>query len=347
MPWTDDQPTLPRPPAPPRPDPLIWPTTPTQPRLARKAAPARPAFASYAIGFTSAAGIVALALLLIVNVVPWSHARGAFATSTPPAVPGRVSPGGGVAASTAPPSTSVPLPPDRIPFLCDPTPTPTDQPCTPCPYNYRPQAAPLGDVKLALNQAADAYQLPRPLVYAIAASESSWRLDNQVTCSFDIGIMQLKKGYWRSVDLLDAPACGLPVTQYDPYELVGGAMLGAKQLKWLSCYFAFMSGTGTSDQPAVSTAAWYYQQAGLAFPDPHLCALHDHEPAYQALQAAPGSIWGCPFDATPNAPTLLDLVIAAYNSGVGAIAQASAIPNQGYVDWTKHWIVYFQTNAYP
>lgn len=300
-------------------------------------------------GVSTALGLIIVSVLAVVLVL-----AAAFLTpliDAPPSLAGPITAGStSTATATAVPTataTPVPLPPDRIPYLCDPAPTPATQPCTPCPYDYRPQPAPLDAVKQALDSAADTYQLPRPLVYAIAAAESSWRHDNQVSCNFDIGIMQLKKGYWRSVDLITAPACGLDITLHDPYELNGGALLGAKQLKWLYCYFAFMNSFGTSDNPAANTSAWYYAQAGKSFPDPQLCGAHANDPLYQELGAAASAGWSCPFDARPGSPTILDLVIAAYNSGVGAIAQAGGITNQWYVDGTEHWIVYFQNHIYP
>ena len=86
-------------------------------------------------------------------------------------------------------------------------------------------------------------------------------------------------------------------------DLQGNANLGAKFLKWLSCFYSYWGNNGGTSvsNPGAYTAAWYYKNAGLPFPDSasatSLCkAVYDdpQQPWYPALPSANTTTWSCP-----------------------------------------------------
>lgn len=276
-----------------------------------------------------------------------------------------------------PPVPSITLPKERkIPPFCPP-PTPTPSPvatrtgtpaptvipsatptpsCVPCPWNFsNPNPYPSrADVKAALVAAADRYHLPHNLVFSIARLESGWN-PYLVSCSYDIGLMQMKYGYWESVDLLNVPECGLTPTAYDPYILQDNAYLGAKMLAWLTCYYSYWGGTyGASlHYPGGGSIGWYYALAHKKYPDTHnpngtvnassLCAAVYHDANklyYPALTATQETVWSCPYTATTGDNTLLDIVISTYNQGMGT-TNSQGITNQWYVNIIEAYITQY------
>ena len=235
-----------------------------------------------------------------------------------------------------------------------PTATPA---CKPCPFDYSTQPFTTNDIKTALDNAADTYHLPRRLLYATANIESLWH-PYVVPCTYDIGLMQIKDAYWRWIDLIDVPQCGLTPQPYDPFTITGNALLGAKLLSWITCYFSYLGDTnGTASAPAPGTVAWYYTHAHLAFPDTtnatgqpnaaSLCAASYHDPTHAALAAltATADRWSCPYTAKAGDNTLLDVVISTYNQGVGTTS-AKGITNSDYVTIVERYILHF-AQTYP
>jgi len=269
-----------------------------------------------------------------------------------------------IASPPAPPPTSQPTVklPDQHPvsFLCrDPllptvtpepsagpgTPTATPSPeCTKCPLKISDYPVSNDDSYAMLTKAADEYHLPHNLVYSVAKIESGWN-PNYMSCSYDIGLMQLKYGYWQSVDLINAPSCGIHQTTYDVYNPQDNAYLGAKLLAWLKCYYSFWGGVGDQTNPGKGTVAWYFNQANLTYPD---ITLKDGTPNPNSLCALPykdvnqgqyagilskndDQSWGCPYTGKAGDHTLYDVVVSTYNQGFGT-TNASGIQNQWYVD---------------
>ncbi len=264
------------------------------------------------------------------------------------------------------PAPVVPLPPDLpLPTFCPPaTPTPTPAPgtatitpatstprptptpnCVACPWQFSSQSYTTAQVQTALINAAQRYHLPRNLVFGVARLESGWN-PYFISCSDDIGLMQLKWGMWQSMDELDVPECGLTPTTYSPYKLQENAYLGAKVLAWLTCFFSYWGGTSGASlaNPGNGTIAWYYAQAHLPYPDVALangqtnpksfCAAvyrNPNNPAYPALSATVRQTWSCPYTATTGDSTLLDVVLSSYNQGIGTTIN-SGIQNQWYVN---------------
>jgi Transglycosylase SLT domain len=278
-------------------------------------------------------------------------------TGTPPTLP---------TALPSPPPTPAPiikLPAQHpIPYLCQPSqptptatpevqPTPTPLNCTACPLTFSSSTASQDDIKAALASAADTYHLPHNLVFGVAQLESGWN-PNLISCSYDIGLMQIKYGYWQSLDLIDVPACDIHATTYDPYILQDNANLGAKLLAYLECYFSFWGGSGSSVRhPGSGTMAWYYQNANLLFPDTHtangspnsasFCAATYHassHPVYPAISASDDQSWSCPYTAKTGDNTLLDVVISTYNQGIGTTT-SQGILNGWYVDYVERNII--------
>jgi hypothetical protein len=125
------------------------------------------------------------------------------------------------------------------------------------------------EIVAALDAAAAQYQLPVNLLYAVAWQESHWHED-VTSCDGGLGLMQVQYYTVPWLNALSLPACGLGPTQYDaPSSSVeDNAFLGAKFLKWLQCLYAYNGpGGGSPSTPANGGSAYYYAQAGLAYPD--------------------------------------------------------------------------------
>jgi len=215
------------------------------------------------------------------------------------------------------------------------TPTSTPVNCTPCGVHLggNPDQ---GQIRSALATAANVYRLPHNLLFAVAWAESSWREDI-VSCSGGVGLMQIQSDAYTWLNQQRIPACQLNATAYDPFTLEGNADLGAKYLRYLTCFYSYWGAdaSATVSAPAAYTAAWYYQQAARSYPDsssPHsLCADVFHARAYYtALPATLADPWSCPYSAQPSDFTLLDLVLSAYNQGAGATNQYG-VRNLSYV----------------
>lgn len=256
--------------------------------------------------------------------------------------------------------TATPLPPlpdfAVIPPFCNadllgntPAPgTPTPAGCVTCPYVYDPTQYSIAQVQAALQQAAALYQLPPLLVEAISWEESGWVNTGLITCQYDSGLFGLKQGYWQYFDELSLSSCGLSYDTYNPTTLVGNADMGAKLIKFLYCYYGWAGDSGGSEaNPGMNTNAWYFQQAGLAWPDftlpsgqanpTSLCEATRTDPASAVVHSGsnyPGTYtfaqiygqilpptepWGCPFTATSGDHTVYELAIAAYQAGTGTI----------------------------
>jgi hypothetical protein len=167
--------------------------------------------------------------------------------------------------------------------------------------------------------------------------------------------MQLKYGLWESVDLISAPECGLAQDTYDPYIPQDSAYLGAKLLAWLTCYYSYWGGVygATLQNPGKGTLAWYYQQAGLQYPDTKnadgtanahsLCAAVYHDatkPYYPFIAPTQEQTWSCPYSAKTGDSTLLDVVISTYNQGIGT-TNDQGIANQWYIGYITKFIPYY------
>lgn len=254
-------------------------------------------------------------------------------------------------------ATLVPLPDFSLPTLCNPSggaPQPAD--CVPCPYTYDQTSYTRAQVQAALDAAADQYQLPRALVYAVAWGESNWK-SGWITCNYDLGVMQLKQGYLATFDNFHEPAAwcpGIARTLYDPIRsMPQNVLLGAKWLAWLRCYYGWMAaGGGSRAAPDRDTLAWYYQQAGTPLPDTaapqSLCkstAQDPSKPWFKDLGAEATDLWSCPFSATAGDRTFLDIVLAGYNGGPQVMN--GSIPNDGYVSYIEGIMTQFARGQLP
>jgi hypothetical protein len=253
--------------------------------------------------------------------------------------------------------TLVPLPDFSLPPFCDATngTTPSLE-CVQCPYTFDQTTYSRTQIQDALDAAADQYQLPRALVYAIAWGESNWH-NGFITCNYDLGVMQLKLGYLATFDNFNEPAAwcpGVTRTLYDPIRsMQQNVLLGTKLLAWLRCYYGWMASSGGSrTAPDRDTLAWYYQQAGMPLPDTasgqSLCAATAQDPTkpwFKALGAQATDLWSCPFSAKAGDRTFLDLVIAAYNGGPQALD--GSIPNDGYVSYIEGIMTQFAQGQLP
>jgi hypothetical protein len=246
---------------------------------------------------------------------------------------------------TKPPQpTATPPPPG--------TPTATATPCGPGAYlGNNPSQA---QIRSALQSAASAYGLPVNLLYAVAWQESRWHQD-VYSCDGGIGLMQIQYYTAPWLNQQSVPVCGLGATNYDVQTLEGNANLGAKFLKWLQCFYSFWGNNGGTSvsNPAAYTAAWYYQRAGLPFPDSasatSLCkAVYDdpQQPWYPALPSANTTTWSCPFSATAGDATLLDITVSAYNEGPGNVSKYG-INNWWYVSQVEGYIPQFAAGTLP
>ena len=220
--------------------------------------------------------------------------------------------------------------------------------CTPCGQNAGNNAS-QSQIRAALDAAANLYGLPHNLVYGFAWQESKWHQDVE-SCDGGVGLMQIQyyyADYFNHSSVLNASGCGVSDSNYDIYTLSGNASLGAKVIKYLSCYY-------------MRIANGKYQAAGKGFPDtasnPSLCATlytnNTNGPTatlYQDLPSAVGDGWSCPLDPTQGLTSaeVLDYGISAYNAGQTAIYNCSCIPNLGYVGAVEYWTTQFRQGALP
>jgi hypothetical protein len=282
---------------------------------------------------------------------------------------------------TAPPSPTVTICPTATPL---PIPTPTDTPipsptgtatatatataaqteffassCQQCPY-YSGNNPSQSQIRGALYAAADLYHLPRNLLLAVAWQESRWHED-VISCDGGIGLMQIQYYTYPWLNGQSVPECGLSTTNYDPSKLQENADLGAKFLAWLSCFYSYWGNNGGSAlaSPGVDTIDWYYQQAGLQYPDTlnangsrnaqSLCAAVFNDPSnpeYPALPSTTSNPWSCPYSATTGDATLLDFTLSAYNEGPGSTDEYG-IQNWPYVDGVEGFIPEFAAGTLP
>jgi hypothetical protein len=220
--------------------------------------------------------------------------------------------------------------------------------CTPCGVNAGNNPG-QSQIRAALDAAANLYGLPHNLLYGFAWQESKWHQD-VMACDGGVGLMQIQyyyADYFNHSSVLNASGCGVSDTSYDIYTLSGNANLGAKVVKYLSCYY-------------LRIAAGKYQAAGLSFPDtasnPSLCAslynVNTNGPTttlYQDLPSSVGDGWSCPLDPTQGLTSaeVLDYSASAYNAGQTAIYNCSCIPNLGYVGAVEYWTSQFAQGALP
>jgi hypothetical protein len=234
--------------------------------------------------------------------------------------------------------------------------TPTCQAC-PVYLGNNPSQSSLAQT---LTDAATKYGLPVNLVMSVAWQESRWHAD-VLSCDGGIGLMQIQYYTYPWLNSVDEPICGLSATNDDPYTAEGNADLGAKYLKWLSCFYSYWGDNGGASltSPGPYTIAWYYQQAGLQYPDALMadattnansfCAAvynDPNHPEYAALPSASNDVWSCPYSATTGDNTLLDMTLSAYNEGAGYTDQYG-IQNRWYVDGVEGWVPQFSSGALP
>lgn len=253
-------------------------------------------------------------------------------------------------ATLVPTLTPLPLPPViEVPKdWCTATQAPPA--CLRCPWTYQSIPEPThAEARAALDAAADAYGLPHQLTELTAWTETRAWSQNWLSCSYDFGIMQIKDGQAVGDEYLRVSACGVFETTYDFRDVRGNALLGAKLIKYNSCFWLFDGGQGgTAEQPAPYTLAWRYAQAGRSLPDTDrsdsLCAARyrhirgspSSDPVatyhfaaaaeYTALFPAGPSMWSCPLDPlhAASSPSLLDATVLTYNRGVGETSGATA-----------------------
>ena len=192
------------------------------------------------------------------------------------------------------------------------------------------------------------------LLYAVAWQESKWHQD-VYSCDGGIGLMQIQYYTAPWLNQQSVSVCGLGATNYDVQTLQGNANLGAKFLKWLSCFYSYWGNNGGTSvsNPGAYTAAWYYKNAGLPFPDSasatSLCkAVYDdpQQPWYPALPSANTTTWSCPFSAAAGDATLLDITVSAYNEGPGNVS-LYGINNWWYVNGVEGYIAPFANGTLP
>jgi len=231
--------------------------------------------------------------------------------------------------------------------------------CLPCPH-YKGNNPTQAQIRAALYSAADAYHLPRNLLLAVAWQESRWHQD-VLSCDGGIGLMQIQDYTAPWLNGQSVPACGLVATSYDVNALQGNADLGAKYLVYLSCFFSYWGNDGgtSAANPGAYTMAWYYQNAGLQYPDTKnadgtpnpnsLCTAvfgDPIHPEYAALPTTTASPWSCPYSATTGDATLLDITLSAYNEGADNVVR-NGIFNWWYVQGVEGWIPQFAAGSLP
>ena len=228
--------------------------------------------------------------------------------------------------------------------------------CVPCPYTAgaNPSQAQIAG---ALASAASAYGLPVNLLKAVAWQESKWHED-VFSCDGGIGLMQIQYYVYSWLNGVSVPDCNIGATSDDPYTLQGNANLGAKYLKYLSCYYSYWGGYNydangvphSLTNPSKYTADWYYKNAGLPYPDSSspnsLCAaVFNANNYYPGLPSSTSDVWSCPYSATAGDNTVLDMTVSAYNAGPGVTDQG--INNQWYVNGVEGYIPQFASGALP
>jgi soluble lytic murein transglycosylase-like protein len=253
----------------------------------------------------------------------------------------------------APKPPPIPTKPPQ-PTATTPAGVPTATP-TPCgPNAYQGNNPTRAQIRAALQSAAATYGLPVNLLYAVAWQESKWHQD-VYSCDGGIGLMQIQYYTAPWLNQQSVSVCGLGATSYDAQTLQGNANLGAKFLKWLSCFYSYWGNNGGTSvsNPGAYTAAWYYQRAGLPFPDSasatSLCkAVYNdpQQPWYAALPSANTTTWSCPFSAASGDATLLDITVSAYNEGPGNVSQYG-INNWWYVSQVEANIPQFAAGTLP
>ncbi|HET9110950.1 MAG TPA: transglycosylase SLT domain-containing protein [Ktedonobacterales bacterium] len=237
------------------------------------------------------------------------------------------------------------------------------QSCVSCPFTsgYNSTQSQIGQ---ALANAASTYNLPVNLLKAVAWQESKWHED-VYSCDGGIGLMQIQYYVYPWLNGVSVSDCKLWPTNDDPYTLQGNANLGAKLLKYLSCYYSYWGGYDydangnphSLSNPSKYTVDWYYHQAGLQYPDTlnadgttnanSLCAaVFNQNGYYPALPSSTSAPWSCPYSATAGDTTLLDITISAYNEGAGNIAKYG-INNMWYVNGVEGYIPQFNSGALP
>jgi hypothetical protein len=255
----------------------------------------------------------------------------------------------------APTATDTPAP-TATTGLGSATPTVT---CASCPV-YLGNNPDQPTIAAALKTAALKYGLPVNLLKAVAWQESRWHAD-VLSCDGGIGLMQIQYYTYPWLNSVVEPACDLEATNDDPYTLDGNADLGAKLLKYLSCFYSYWGDNGGASptSPGAYTIAAYYQQASLQYPDSlnadgsanpnSFCAAvynDPNHPEYAALPSTTSDVWSCPYSATTGDNTLLDMTLSAYNEGAGYTDQYG-IQNPWYVSGVEGWVPQFATGALP
>jgi hypothetical protein len=279
--------------------------------------------------------------------------------------------------------------PPPIPFKPKPTPTPTPRPTptpggtptstptptatpTPCgPGAYTGGNPTQAQLRTALQTAASTYGLPVNMLYAVAWQESRWHQD-VVACDGGIGLMQIQPDTAPWLNQQSVPVCGLAATNYDVTQYQDNALLGAKFLKWLSCYYSYWANTSGASlaNPGAQSVDWYYQEAHLQYPDTlnangsanpnSLCVkVYNTSPENPALPSTTSQPWSCPYDpydhpaSNPNPGalhnpdnTLLDVTLSAYNEGPGNL-YSCGICNPSYVTSVENYVPQFQAGTLP
>ncbi len=230
--------------------------------------------------------------------------------------------------------------------------------CIPCPY-YAGNNPSQAQIATALEAAGRLYGIPANLMKSVAWQESRWHED-VYSCDGGIGLMQIQYYTYPWLNGQVVSACGLGATSYNPYSLQGNADLGAKYLRYLSCFYSYWGNNGSSaslKNPGPYTIAWYYQQAGLPYPDSYTAsgaanpnsycaAVFNSSGAYSALPSTLHDSWSCPYTATTGDATLLDITLSAYNEGADYTDQYG-IQNWWYVNGVEGWIPQFASGALP
>jgi transglycosylase-like protein with SLT domain len=255
---------------------------------------------------------------------------------------------------TKPPATPTPKPTGTT----GGTPAPTPTPCGPGAYQG---GNPTQDqLRTALAAAAAKYGLPANLLYAVAWQESRWHQD-VVSCDGGIGLMQIQDYTAPWLNTQSVPVCGLAATTYDVHQYQDNALLGAKFLKWLYCFYSYWGNNGGTSvsNPGAYTAAWYYKNASLQYPDTKnadgttnpnsLCAAVFADPTkpwYPQLPSMTADPWSCPYNATKGDTTVLDITVSAYNEGPGNVSKYG-INNWWYVQGVEGYVPQFASGALP
>lgn len=166
--------------------------------------------------------------------------------------------------------------------------------------------------------------------------------------------------------------CNLHDTSYDAKVMQDNAYLGAKFLKYLSCYYGFYAGTSgaTLSNPGPASVDYYYHKAQLQYPDTlkadgttnpnsYCVSVYNASPENPALPSTTKDTWSCPYDpydypaSSPNPGalhtpdnTLLDVTVSAYNEGTGTL-YSCGICNPGYVKSVEGYIPQFKAGTLP